>query len=85
MAALACETAEVANAEHVRLPFLNPVSAADDVARKTARNHSSMFQDVIRGAQTEIDAICGEVTRRAEFHGISTPYNRACWQMVSAI
>lgn len=85
MAALACETAEVANAEHVRLPFQNPVSAAEDVARKTARNHSSMFQDVIRGAQTEIDAICGEVTRRAEFHGISTPYNRACWQMVSAI
>lgn len=84
MAALARETAEVATAEHVHLPFSNPVSAAEDVARKTAGNLSSMFQDVSRGAPTEIDAICGAVTRRAEFHGISTPYNRACWQLVSA-
>ena len=84
MGALARETAEVAEAEHVHLPFSNPVSAVEDVARKTAGNHSSMFQDVSRGAPTEIDAICGAVTRRAELHGISTPYNRACWQLVSA-
>jgi len=82
MGALARETADVAEAEHVHLPFSNPVSAAEDVARNTARNHSSMFQDVSRGAPTEIDAICGAVTRRAEVHGIATPYNRACWQLV---
>jgi 2-dehydropantoate 2-reductase len=85
MASLARETAEVAAAEHVRLPFSNPVSAAEDVARKTARNHSSMFQDVRRGARTEIDAICGAVTKRAELHGINTPYNRTCWQLVRAL
>lgn len=85
MASLARETAEVAAAEHVRLPFSNPVSAAEDVARKTAKNHSSMFQDVRRGAQTEIDAICGAVTKRAEIHGIDTPYNRTCWQLVRAL
>ena len=84
MASLARETAEVASAENVDLPFSNPVSAAEDVARQTATNHSSMFQDVRRGAPTEIDAICGAVTRRAEFHGIHTPYNRACWQLVRA-
>ncbi len=85
MASLASETAEVAAAEHVNLPFSNPVSAAEDVARKTAKNHSSMFQDVRRGAPTEIDAICGAVTKRAEFHGIDTPYNRTCWQLVRAL
>ena len=85
MASLARETAEVATAEHVHLPFSNPVSAAEDVARKTAKNHSSMFQDVRRGAPTEIDAICGAVTKRAEFHGIDTPYNRTCWQLVRAL
>jgi 2-dehydropantoate 2-reductase len=85
MASLARETAEVAAAEHVHLPFSNPVSAAEDVARKTARNISSMFQDVRRGAPTEIDAICGAVTKRAEFHGIDTPYNRTCWQLVRAL
>jgi 2-dehydropantoate 2-reductase len=85
MASLARETAEVAAAEHVHLPFSNPVSAAEDVARKTAKNHSSMFQDVRRGAPTEIDAICGAVTKRAEFHGIDTPYNRTCWRLVRAL
>jgi 2-dehydropantoate 2-reductase len=85
MASLARETAEVAAAERVNLPFSNPVSAAEDVARKTAKNMSSMFQDVRRGAPTEIDAICGAVTKRAEIHGIKTPYNRACWQLVKAL
>jgi 2-dehydropantoate 2-reductase len=85
MSALAKEAASVARAEHVHLPFSNPVSAVEDVARKTAANHSSMFQDVRRGAQTEIDAICGAVTRRGAVHGIPTPYNRACWQLVKAM
>ena len=85
MASLARETAEVAAAEHVNLPFSNPVSAAEDVARKTAKNHSSMFQDVRRGAPTEIDAICGAVTKRAELHGIDTPFNRTCWRLVRAL
>lgn len=85
MSALARETAEVAKAEHVHLPFSNPVDAAEDVARKTAANMSSMFQDVRRGAKTEIDAICGAVTMRGERHGIRTPYNRACWRLVRAI
>ncbi|MDD2921202.1 MAG: 2-dehydropantoate 2-reductase [Anaerolineales bacterium] len=84
MASLARETAQVAAAERVNLPFSNPVSAAEDVARKTASNHSSMFQDVRRGAPTEIDAICGAVTLRGERHGIDTPYNRACWKLVRA-
>jgi len=84
MALLARETAGVAAAESVHLPFSNPVSAAEDVARKTAANHSSMFQDIRRGAPTEIDAICGAVTRRAESHGIAAPYNRVCWKLVRA-
>jgi 2-dehydropantoate 2-reductase len=84
MGALARETAAVAEAERVRLPFSNPVHAAEDVARRTAANHSSMFQDIRRGAPTEIDAICGAVTRRGEHHGVATPYNRACWKLVRA-
>jgi len=85
MSALARETAEVADAEQVHLPFNDPVNAAEDVARKTSKNISSMFADVRRGAPTEIDAICGEVTTRAQKYGIKTPYNRACWQLVRAI
>ena len=85
MSALAREAAEVAQAEQVNLPFSNPITAVEEVARKTAKNLSSMFQDVRRGAPTEIDAICGAVTQRGEAHGIETPYNRSCWQLVKAM
>lgn len=81
---LARETAQVARAEDVALPFTDPAAAAEDVARKTAANHSSMLQDVLRGAPTEIDAICGAVVRAAQKHGIATPANQACWQLVKA-
>src|SRR5215216_4159743 len=44
MGILARETAQVAIAENVNLPFNDPVMAAEDVAGKTAANHSSMLQ-----------------------------------------
>jgi 2-dehydropantoate 2-reductase len=83
--ALAQETAAVASAEKVRLASGDSVRMVEDVARRTAVNHSSMFQDVQRGAPTEIDAICGAVTRAGQRHGIPTPINRACWQLVAAL
>ena len=85
MSALADETAAVASAEKIKLPFSDPADAAEEVARKTAANHSSMFQDVQRGAPTEIDAICGAISQIAERHQIFTPINRACWQLIRAL
>jgi 2-dehydropantoate 2-reductase len=75
----------VAKALSVDLPFPDPAAAAEEVARKTAANHSSMLQDVLRGAPTEIDAICGALTRLGEAHGVPTPVNRTCWQLVGAL
>ena len=85
MKALAIETASVARAENIQLPFDDPVKAAEDVARKTAANTSSMLQDVLRGAPTEIDAICGAVVKTAKKHGIETPVNRVCWDLVKSL
>jgi 2-dehydropantoate 2-reductase len=84
MQVLAQETAAVATAQGIHLPFEDAVRAAEDVARKTASNHSSMFQDVRRGAPTEIDAICGAITRTGEKLGIPTPVNRVCWHLTRA-
>jgi len=83
--ALAIEAALVANAENITLPFSDPVQAAEDVARKTSANTSSMLQDVLRGAPTEIDAICGAVVKIAQKHNIRTPTNQVCWQLVKAL
>ena len=85
MKALALETAQVAQAETVTLPFPDPVAAAEEVARKTSANYSSMLQDVLRGAPTEIDAICGAVVKLGQTHKMETPANRACWKLVKAM
>jgi 2-dehydropantoate 2-reductase len=85
MGALAREAAQVAYAEQIILPFSNPVEAVEEVARKTAANHSSMLQDVLRGAPTEIDAICGAVVKAALKHKIGAPVNWACWHLVKAL
>lgn len=85
MAALARETAAVATALGVPLPFTDPVSMAEDVARRTSANRSSMLQDVKRGAPTEIDAICGAVVRAGEERGVRAPVNWTMWRLVSAL
>ena len=85
MRALAEETAAVASAEHVKLGLRDPVALVEDVASRTASNYSSMLQDIRRGAPTEIDAICGAVTRLGRRHGVATPINDACWHLVQAM
>jgi 2-dehydropantoate 2-reductase len=85
MRTLAHETGQVAHAENIQLPFPDPAAAAEDVARRTATNRSSMLQDVQRGAPTEIDAICGAIVQIAEKHRIPVPANRTCWQLVKAL
>jgi 2-dehydropantoate 2-reductase len=85
MRVLASEAALVAEAEKIHLPFPDPITAAEEVAVQTATNHSSMLQDVLRGAPTEIDAICGAVVKAGQKHNIDTPVNWACWKLVNAL
>ena len=82
MAQLARETASVAEAQNIPLSFDGPVAAVEDVAEKTSSNISSMLQDLWRGAPTEIDAICGAITRAGEEFNIPTPLNIICWKLV---
>ncbi len=76
------EVQAVAQVLGIRLPFSDAARAAEEVARRTARNFSSMLQDLRRGAPTEIDAICGAVVRHGREVGVSTPVNQALWEMV---
>ncbi len=76
------EAQTVAEALEVHLPIPNAADAAEEVARRTASNLSSMLQDLRRGAPTEIDAICGAVVRFGRRVGVSVPVNQALWEMV---
>ena len=82
MVGAAEETAAVAAALDVRLPFDSPAAQVIEVARSTGENTSSMLQDIRRGAPTEIDAISGAIVREGEAAGIPTPINRVLWNLV---
>jgi 2-dehydropantoate 2-reductase len=79
------EAAKVAGALGVNLPYPDPVTAAEAVAQRTASNQSSMYKDVLRGSQTEIDAINGAIVRAGESADVPVEYNRMLWMMVSAL
>jgi 2-dehydropantoate 2-reductase len=85
MRALAQESAAVAAAEGVRLATDDPAAMVEEVARQTAGNYSSMLQDIQRGAPTEIEAICGAITRAGQRHGLTSPLNEAFWRLVEAL
>ncbi len=80
----ASEAAAVGRAQGLRLPFDDAVAAVEEVARRTAANHSSMFQDVQRGRPSEIDAICGAVVQAGQRVNLPTPINQTLWLLVRA-
>jgi 2-dehydropantoate 2-reductase len=79
------EAAQIARAVGALLPYPDPIAAAEGTARRTAKNISSMLQDINRGAPTEIDAICGAVVRSAEKLGLKAPINQALMLLVKSI
>jgi 2-dehydropantoate 2-reductase len=85
MHAAAKEVAAVAEAKGVDLPFEESEIEVAKVAHRTAKNHSSMFQDILRGAPTEIDAICGAIVKEGRMLGVSTPVNETLWHLVRAL
>jgi 2-dehydropantoate 2-reductase len=84
LGAVARETALVANASGRRLAYPDPVAAVEAVASRTATNTSSMLQDLLRGAPTEIDAISGAIVAVGDECGIATPLNRTLWLLIRA-
>jgi 2-dehydropantoate 2-reductase len=55
------------------------------VARATAKNRSSMGQDVDFGQRTEIDAINGAIVSFGQELGIATPVNRTLTQLIRIV
>ena len=83
--AAAEECAAVAAAQGIALPYADAAAAARAVAARTATNRSSMFQDILRGAPTEIEAINGAVARLAERLGVPAPVNTVLARLVRAV
>lgn len=76
------ETAAVASALGVKLPYPDPVEKALTSGRAAGNIKPSMLQDVEKGRWTEVDFINGAVVRAGEKAGVPTPYNRALTLLV---
>jgi len=79
------EAATVAVARGVDLPYADPIEMVEEVAHQTATNLSSMLQDILRGAPTEIEAINGAIVRLGEQAGVPTPVNHALYRLVKGL
>ncbi|MEK7287403.1 MAG: 2-dehydropantoate 2-reductase [Elusimicrobiota bacterium] len=82
MGAIAEETARVATALGIILPYEQPAQEALRVARASASNRSSMLQDMEKGRPTEIDSISGAIVRHALRVGLKAPLNETLWQLI---
>jgi len=78
------ETARVAREQGVDLDDETAAEAVASVAAATARNTSSMRQDVERGRRTEVDAIHGAVAERGSEAGVATPVSATLAALVRA-
>jgi pantoate--beta-alanine ligase len=85
MMAAAQETAVVAAAQAIQLPYADAGERVLAVARATAPNRSSMLQDLDRGSRTEIDAICGAVVKIGEKVGVETAVNQQLYTWVKQL
>jgi 2-dehydropantoate 2-reductase len=82
MGLAATEAAAIAQAQGIELPYPDAAQRAVEVAQATAANYSSMLQDVLRGAPTEIEAICGAIVEYGKHLNIATPVNERLLHLV---
>ncbi|WP_277750263.1 ketopantoate reductase family protein, partial [Halorubrum amylolyticum] len=78
------EVARVARAGGVALDEEAAVAAVERVAADTAANRSSMREDVAAGRRTEVDAIYGAATERADRFGVPAPTCRTIASLIRA-
>ena len=84
LAAAVKEGEAVARAMGIQVPD-DPLAMTVDVCRKTARNLSSMLQDINNKKPTEIDSINGEIVAAGRKFGIPVSVNEELFQRIKEI
>lgn len=79
------EGAIVAEYEGINIDFEKLENSLNQVLEATSENRCSMLQDVMQGASTEVDWICGAIVEKAEIHGIPVPITQTLWRLVHGL
>lgn len=85
MAEAVAEAEAVARALHIDLDYGHQLDRVRQVCVQTRANRSSMLQDILRGAPTEIDVINGAVVAKGREVGVVTPVNLLLTRLVKAL
>lgn len=83
-AALIEEGEAVARALGIKLHG-DPRELVQKGAKAPGKHKASMLQDVEAGRQTEVDFMNGAIVSWGEKTGVSTPLNRALWQLIKGL
>ncbi len=78
------EAVQAASAEGIQFEE-NMVETVENICRTTRTNISSMLQDIRNEKPTEIEAISGEILRRAGTAGFCLPKTKVVYRLVSAM
>ena len=74
----------IAQAEQLNFTQQQLTNIITDVAKKTAANTSSMYQDVLQQRTTEIDYINGYLLKLAAKHQIPLPHHQEIYQLITS-
>jgi 2-dehydropantoate 2-reductase len=81
---LVVEAVKVASTEGYRFDY-SLIELAESICAAQPQTIPPMMQDVQARKPTEIDAISGEILRRAQLAGLPTPRSRVVWQLVKSL
>lgn len=79
------EAVKVAKRKRVKLIYDDPIQKVESVCRATAKNVSSMLQDVLNKKKTEIDFINGAIIRQGKSFNIATNANEILTDLVKTL
>ncbi|MDB4349353.1 2-dehydropantoate 2-reductase [Omnitrophica bacterium] len=85
MKRLVSEAVKVVKRKRVKLIYDDPIQKVELVCKATAKNVSSMLQDVLRKRKTEIDFINGAIVRQGANYNIPTPANETLTNLIKTI
>lgn len=79
------EAIRVAELKKIKFSKKDYITLAFNVAKSTAENKNSMFQDIINGKLTEIDFINGRISKYAKELGIDVPINEILTDLIKGL
>lgn len=82
--AIAVESATVAQALRIKLPFADPWAYVREIVASSAGVRSTMALDLSANKRTEIDQINGAIASAGRRVAIPTPYNEAMLRLIRA-